>query len=202
MYKNKELNWENDEFKVIKFDLERYEKMNRKHLYYIIECKHCHSQFSRKKESLKGIIHCPKCCHARNGSILTTRLYNMFIHYINNARQRNISWDLSDLEFKDLVLGKCYYCGDFPKSTKTTTWNGVSEAVNGIDRIDSDIGYIKENCVSCCGTCNKMKNNFSQKEFLEKINKIYCNFKSSTTIPNGSTSQANGDGNGELLTAA
>lgn len=56
---------------------------------------------------------------------------------------------------------------------------------------------IKENCVSCCWTCNKMKNNFSQKEFLEKINKIYCNFKSSTTIPQGSTSQANGDGNGE-----
>lgn len=53
MYKNKELNWENDEFKVIKFDLERYEKMNRKHLYYIIECKHCHSQFSRKKEFLE-----------------------------------------------------------------------------------------------------------------------------------------------------
>lgn len=65
--------------------------MNRKHLYYIIECKYCHSQFSRKKESLKGTIHCPKCCHARNGSILTTRLYNMFVHYINNAKQRNIS---------------------------------------------------------------------------------------------------------------
>ena len=73
----------------------------------------------------------------------------------------------------------------------------IVEAVNGIDRIDSNIGYIKENCVSCCWTCNKMKNNFSQKEFLEKINKIYCNFKSSTTIPQGSTSQANGDGNGE-----
>lgn len=32
MYKNKELNWENDEFKVVSFDLKKYEKMNRKHL--------------------------------------------------------------------------------------------------------------------------------------------------------------------------
>ena len=46
--------------------------------------------------------------------------------------------------------------------------------------------------------CKHCHSQFSRKkEFLEKINKIYCNFKSSTTIPNGSTSQANGDGNGE-----
>ena len=48
-----------------------------------------------------------------------------------------------------------------------------------------------------------MKNKFSEKEFINKINQIYNNYiKSSTTISKESTLQANGNGNGELLTAA
>ena len=50
--KNKETNWENNEFKVIKFDKAKYDQMNHKHLYYIIECKHCGTQFTRKKKML------------------------------------------------------------------------------------------------------------------------------------------------------
>lgn len=48
-----------------------------------------------------------------------------------------------------------------------------------------------------------MKNKFSEDMFLSKIKQIYHNLiKSSTTISKESTSQANGDGNGEFLTAA
>jgi 5-methylcytosine-specific restriction endonuclease McrA len=43
---------------------------------------------------------------------------------------------------------------------------------NGIDRIDSNKGYTMDNCVSCCWTCNRMKGNMTQQNFLEHISKI------------------------------
>lgn len=48
-----------------------------------------------------------------------------------------------------------------------------------------------------------MKNKFSKEDFINKVKSIYNNYiKSSTTISKESTLQANGNGNGELLTAA
>ena len=49
---------------------------------------------------------------------------------------------------------------------------------------------------------NIMKNKFPLDIFLNKVKKIYNKFfiESSTTIPKGSTSQANGDGSGNPLT--
>lgn len=75
-------------------------------------------------------------------------------------------------------------------------------AYNSIDRVDPTKGYIIDNCVPCCTTCNYMKRILQRDEFLDHVKKIY-NFsiiKCSTTIPKGSTSQANGDGNGSPLT--
>ena len=71
------------------------------------------------------------------------------------------------------------------------------------DRVDTTKGYFKENCVPCCKMCNIMKNKFSKEDFINKVKSIYNNYiKSSTTISKESTLQANGNGNGELLTAA
>ena len=51
--------------------------------------------------------------------------------------------------------------------------SGVSIRVNGIDRIDSNIGYTKENSVSCCKFCNTAKSTMSRDEFLKWIKKVY-----------------------------
>jgi len=44
---------------------------------------------------------------------------------------------------------------------------------NGIDRINNERGYLKENCVAACFKCNKMKSDYTQEEFLDHIKKIY-----------------------------
>jgi len=44
--------------------------------------------------------------------------------------------------------------------------------VNGIDRIDSQLGYNKENCLSCCEICNKAKRDLSLTEFVKWIDRI------------------------------
>ena len=74
----------------------------------------------------------------------------------------------------------------------------------GIDRVDSNKFYDIDNCVPCCEECNKMKLNMTTDKFLGHIEKIH-NYQEnnknkllegSSTIPEGSTSQANGDGSG------
>ena len=44
---------------------------------------------------------------------------------------------------------------------------------NGLDRIDSSVGYLETNVYSCCGNCNYMKNNYTYKEFIDKCLLIY-----------------------------
>ena len=46
--------------------------------------------------------------------------------------------------------------------------------MEGIDRVDSNKPYVKENCVPCCYTCNIHKFTFSQNGFLEKCLAITC----------------------------
>ena len=57
---------------------------------------------------------------------------------------------------------------------------------NGIDRLNSKLGYFLDNCVPCCATCNTMKMSLGEKEFITHINKISNFFenKGSTTIEN------------------
>ena len=194
---NKEINLENDKFKVIGFDLERYEKNNRVHLYYKIECKRCKSIFSRKKEALNNFdnLKCKNCIHNRFGNELNTILYSMYNYYNNNAKTRKIKWNLSEKEFKNIILKPCYYCNKF-------SVNNSEIIYSGIDRLDSNKDYCIENCVPCCKMCNIMKNKFSKDTFLFKIKQIYNNLiKSSTTISKESTLQVNGNGNRELLIA-
>jgi hypothetical protein len=49
---------------------------------------------------------------------------------------------------------------------------------NGIDRFDSDKGYIEENVYSCCSSCNFLKNDTNISVLLNKLILIFENYKS------------------------
>lgn len=94
--------------------------------------------------------------------------------YRRSARKRNISFDLSKEEFKKLTKQECFYCGEPPSQIfKSRKIEGYIYIYNGIDRIDSDIGYKKGNTVSCCKKCNISKHDMPQNEFFEMVKKIY-----------------------------
>ena len=69
-------------------------------------------------------------------------------------------------EFSSLVDKECYYCHYYKK-----------EEVNGIDRVDNTKGYTKENSVSCCEMCNRIKLVYHPLFFIEKC-KIRTRHKS------------------------
>lgn len=140
--------------------------------YYKVKCTKCghiHIKLYNKTNwlSSKG---CQRCIASFDDSKLN-RLKNV---YKSNAKVRNISWDLTDSEFLELVTKSCAYCGH-------------TQEYNGIDRIDSNKGYTINNCVPCCSWCNTMKLDHSLEEFLQHIANIY-NFQKekqgSTTIEN------------------
>ena len=76
----------------------------------------------------------------------------------HNAIHRNINFDLTQEDLEDIYQqqeGKCYYTG---RELSKETWSP--------DRIDSSLGYTKDNVVLCLWDVNRMKTNYSIEEFV------------------------------------
>jgi hypothetical protein len=106
--------------------------------------------------------------------------------YKAGARSRGLSWELTYEEFVSVSTGNCFYCNAKPK-----VWDCVSNApsvrkdspnifaedyaikFSGVDRLNSDMGYINGNVVACCTRCNRAKNDMTLDEFTDHIKKVY-----------------------------
>jgi len=137
-----------------------------------------------KDNSTKSCKNCSFQNREFNKERIVTQVEQLYNHNIIircKDSKKNISNNLSLEQFKTLIYQNCYYCGDEPKPSlrfKNRKYlNSEIILINGIDRIDSDLGYSIENCVSCCTTCNKMKMDLKQNEFILKIEKIMNNLK-------------------------
>lgn len=100
-----------------------------------------------------------------NHSLFKIPQNSTFNIYKNTAAKRNITFDISEDEFKKIVLQKCSYC-------KSNDNNYYGIGAGGIDRIESDKEYSIKNCTPCCTTCNIMKLNYTKEQFLVKCVKI------------------------------
>lgn len=84
-----------------------------------------------------------------------------FNQYRVNARKRNYTFELSFSDLSSLILAPCTYCGIEPAP------------VNGIDRIDNSVGYVRGNCTPCCKFCNIAKHTQSTEDFKNWITRTY-----------------------------
>lgn len=90
----------------------------------------------------------------------------LFARYKQAAKEHNREFTLTKEKFLILTQQNCYYCGIEPQQVNRTASNNGYFVYNGIDRIDSSIGYTISNVVSCCKNCNIAKNNMTQNEFF------------------------------------
>ncbi len=117
-----------------------------------------------------------------------------FLFYACKAaanNRNNIDFNLTPEQHKQIILQACYYCGTLPspfnvylKKDGTFRRNAGHKDVmddtielawiyiNGVDRVNNDMGYFVENCVPCCFDCNEMKNNRIENDFISHVNKI------------------------------
>jgi hypothetical protein len=104
-------------------------------------------------------------------------------HYELSAASRGYEFNLSLEEFHKLLTSNCYYCGKEPnKICYTAFLKELNILKNGIDRLDSSLGYVLENCVSCCSSCNFEKGTQSIKEFVENTIRRFQHLKSINLI--------------------
>jgi hypothetical protein len=97
---------------------------------------------------------------------------NYYGEYRRQARNRGIAFELSLVEFTALVKSDCRYCGAPPTLREKKTFTGLPAPVNGVDRTDSNVGYIAGNTVPCCQMCNLMKNHHPLELFISHCRKV------------------------------
>ena len=101
--------------------------------------------------------------------------------YKQNSKNRKLDFNLSREDFEKLIIQNCFYCGDFPQSIMKDTRYNVTEETkeyskfiyNGLDRLNNNKGYILDNVVPCCISCNIAKHDKTLKEFTIFVKKIY-----------------------------
>lgn len=97
--------------------------------------------------------------------------HSVWNYYRRNAKLRNLSWELTKEEFVKLISDPCDYCGT-EGSMFVKMIYGDECYHNGVDRIDSSLGYFLSNCCPCCNVCNRAKSDMSRGEFIKWINRI------------------------------
>ena len=173
-------------------------KLQKNRVYFNCECILCHRLLQVRSDGLNPSgVGCSKCMgiwrkhnfEKKNADLLPKDIRNKYIHFKCNAKRknRNIKFELTKEQVQNLCESPCFYCR--------------KNRCLGIDRKDNNKDYTNDNCVPCCGFCNKMKMDHNIDEFYLQVINIYNNLpkESSTTIPKGSTLQANGNGSRETL---
>jgi hypothetical protein len=127
------------------------------------------------------VVECAKCAHAkgaieagkkmRKHSPSENACLRVFTSYKQNARKKGLKFALRPDEVRSLLVGNCVYCGAKP-STKARSNDGGLFVYNGIDRIDSSLGYERGNVVSCCQLCNYAKRSLTVAEFIDLARQI------------------------------
>lgn len=100
----------------------------------------------------------------------------LYLHYRGQAQMRGLLWKLTKEEAKRLFTSSCFYCGAAPSQVIYRKRANGSFTYNGIDRVDNKQGYSIENCVACCGQCNRAKTDMSINEFKNWVDNVYHQF--------------------------
>lgn len=89
---------------------------------------------------------------------------SLFGGYKQQAKERGLSFTLSEDEFRALITSNCFYCNKSPQQIRVRQSSRFT--YNGIDRRNNAIGYDAHNVVACCKTCNFMKVKLGENEFI------------------------------------
>jgi hypothetical protein len=88
-------------------------------------------------------------------------VYYSYKNYKRSADDKNMLFEFTLEEFKEIASKNCYYCGELQE-----------KGFNGIDRKFCTDNYFKDCCVPCCSTCNYMKGSLDDIVFLKRIEHI------------------------------
>src|SRR5271166_3927117 len=106
--------------------------------------------------------------------------------YKNNAARRGWIWNIDDKVFDFITQQPCHYCGVPPSNVHEGHNCASSYTYSGIDRLNSNRDYTKNNVVPSCKVCNRAKMAMSYEEFLGYLERVK-NFRAEKGVQNGKT---------------
>lgn len=129
-----------------------------------------------------------KACHKNNGVKRIRENYlnpnRVFTSLLNNARKRNINFDIDKETFQNWYKqnDKCSYCfidkeSQYILRNKWTPYKNKDCYKMSVDRINSKIGYNIDNMVLCCTMCNVTKGYLISYDEMKVIGKSILNIK-------------------------
>lgn len=92
--------------------------------------------------------------------------------YRSGAKRRGLGFSITIEQFFALSQMDCVYCGIEPQERE---WKGQNSKgkMNGLDRVDSNDGYIISNVVPCCFHCNRAKQDMGVVAFCDWVKRVY-----------------------------
>lgn len=152
--------------------------MDNEHAYMMCDCT---AEYSLKlTNTLKnnGNFMCRQCYAERDAANFDAHwgYKSAFARIRKDARSADRVFEIKMEEFRYLCQQNCYYCGSIPSNL--ITYRGQNSFTfryfmySGLDRINNDIGYTRQNVVPCCIICNRAKNSMPFKDFIDWLNKL------------------------------
>lgn len=113
--------------------------------------------------------------------ILVHKLYlkytvgnQLYIKYKSRSLKEQIKFEIDRNIFRGLIYENCYYCNE--PSSSIFRLRSYTTLYNGIDKMTPGFGYVDNNIIPCCFTCNRFKYNRTKEQFLNFILKIQNKF--------------------------
>ncbi len=138
---------------------------------YVVLCNKCKAMHDLTEYQINNnLFLCP--CKDKKSPKKTpvestiTRQHNTYAY---SARSRGFVFELTEKDTKEYMFSPCYWCLRAPYRGTTRSGHIV---FNGIDRLDSHVGYTLSNTVPCCWTCNDMKGTLGVEDFLSQCKAI------------------------------
>lgn len=151
------------------------EKSKHGQVLWLTECVNCKLHKNKLATQIKMYGGCRNCSGLPSGYVGLLKLFKV---YSSQASKSGKMFDLSIEQFRILTSSNCDYCGieprqltkNYNKSKNPPTWGNYY--FNGIDRKNNNIGYIWNNCLPCCWTCNQAKKAQSYEKFTSWLDRI------------------------------
>lgn len=149
----------------------RYWDGTKHRILYQFKCRGCGDDvWKRSGQVSQGTGLCRRCACSRPNVRLQLRPHEWrFNILLRSARERDISVTLTYEEYAQFTtFVGCHYCGEFLDWTAYKKHRASNRTYgSNLDRKDNSKGYELANCVPCCSTCNRIKNNhLSYEEML------------------------------------
>jgi hypothetical protein len=136
-------------------------------------CPFCNQTFISTSNRFKNISSCYSCRgETKKVSSEESTLKHLYSGVKGRKKSKERGFNITFDQFKKLVKSPCHYCGSKGYVSKGHRDWSADVLVNGLDRLDSSIGYLYDNVVPCCRVCNSAKSDMKYSEFMDWIDML------------------------------